>query len=103
MIIRQSDCENRVVKSCKISSKSIKLGQSWSKFKVGSKTTRFDQIRLFKEVLSGFWVLISALRLSWFLSISSFKRAKSKVICKSIQGHFVGFWLYFADHFLNSQ
>ena len=44
----------RVVKSCETSSKSIKLGQSMVKFKVGSKTTRFDQIRLFKEVLSGF-------------------------------------------------
>ena len=66
MIIKRSDCENRVVKSCETSSKSIKLGQFWSKFKVGSKITGFDQIRLFNEVLSGFWVLIRVLRFSWF-------------------------------------
>ena len=73
MIIRQSDCENRVVKSCKTLSNSIKLGQSLVKFKVSSKTIGFDQIRLFKEVLSGFWVLISVLRFSWFHVFINFK------------------------------
>ena len=77
------------------------------KFKVGSKTTRFDQIRLFKEVLSGFWVLsidqcFKVFLIFMLLSISTFKMAKSKGICKSIRGDFVGFWLYFADHFLDS-
>ena len=103
MIIRQLDCENRVVKSCKISSKSIKLGQSWSKFKVGSKTTGFDQIRLFKEVLSEFWVLISDLRFSWFSCFYQFQVLKwqSQKSFANIRGHFVGFWLYFADRFLD--
>ena len=52
--IKQSDCENRVIKSYETLLKSIKLDQSLVKFKVGSKTTGFDKIRLIKEVLSGF-------------------------------------------------
>ena len=52
--IRWLDCENRVIKSYETSLKSIKLGKSLVKFKVGSKTTGFDKIRLIKEVLSGF-------------------------------------------------
>ena len=52
--IRRLDCENRVIKSYETSLKFIKLGQSLVKFKVGSKTTEFDKIRLIKEVLSGF-------------------------------------------------
>ena len=49
MTIRQLDCENRVIKSYETSLKSVKLA-----FKVGSKTTGFDKIRLIKVVLSGF-------------------------------------------------
>ena len=52
--IRRLGCENRVIKSYETLLKSIKLDQSLVKFKVGSKTTGFDKIRLIKEVLSGF-------------------------------------------------
>ena len=80
MIIRRLDCENRAVKSFETSLKSIKLVNLWSNFKVGSKTTGFDQVRLIRKVLSGFWVLVSILRfflVFMLLSISSFKMAKS--------------------------
>ena len=59
---------------------------------------------LSREVLSVFWVLGigQCFKVFMLLSVLSFKMAKSKVICKSIRGHFVGFWLYFAYHFLDS-
>ena len=62
---------------------------------------------LSREVLSVFWVLgigqcFKVFLVFMLLSVSSFKMAKSKAICKSIRGHFVGFWLYFAYHFIDS-
>ena len=62
---------------------------------------------LSREVLSVFWVLCisQCFRVSlvfMLLLVSSFKMEKSEVICKSIRGHFVSFWLYFAYHFLDS-
>ena len=64
--IRQLDCENRVIKFYETSLKSIRFGQFLVKFKVGSKSTEFDKIRLIKEVLSGFCILASVLRFFWF-------------------------------------
>ena len=51
---------------------------------------------LSREVLSVFWVLgigqcFKAFLVFMFLLVSSFKIVRSKVICKSIRGHFVGF------------
>ena len=50
------------------------------------------------------WVLISDLRFSWFSCFYQFQVLKwqSQKSFANIRGHFVGFWLYFADHFLNS-
>ena len=60
---------------------------------------------LSREVLSVFWVLVSVFKVFlvfMLLSVSSFKMEKSKVICKSIRGYFVGIWLYFGYHFFDS-
>ena len=44
----------------------LNLVNLWSNFKVGSRMTGFDQIRLIREILSGFWVLVSILRFFGF-------------------------------------
>ena len=76
--MRRSDCETEQSNLAKLHQSLLNLVNLWSKFKVGSKTTRFGQIRLFKEVLSGFWVLINVLRFSWFSCIYQFQVLKGQ-------------------------
>ena len=94
--IRQLDYENRVIKSCETSSQSIKLVNLWSNFKVDSRTTGFDQIRLIREVLSGFWVLVSILR--YFYYFEAFRGTFVTLEVYGYFGYFLALMVYFS-HF----